>query len=54
MAFPIVSPRIDIPIVPKDPDRILLCDLAGSERLKKSDVRRPVYLTTCRFYLEVC
>ncbi|CAL1139795.1 unnamed protein product [Cladocopium goreaui] len=34
--------------------KILLCDLAGSERLKKSDVRRPVYLTTCRFYLEVC
>lgn len=54
MAFPIVSPRIDIPIIPKDPDRILLCDLAGSERLKKSDVRRPVYLTTGRFYLELC
>ena len=54
MSVPIVSPRIDIPIIPKDPDRILLCDLAGSERLKKSDVRRPVYLTTCRFYLELC
>ena len=32
-------PYIDRPA--KDPhDRILLCDLAGSERLKKSDVGR--------------